>query len=63
MDRPRRDSRQHNGITVRDLSQPTFATKSANRRHPSNRQRNFADEPVFAPIKANFSLLLGNHLF
>jgi hypothetical protein len=32
MDRPRRDSRQHNGITLRDLSQPTFATKSANRR-------------------------------
>jgi hypothetical protein len=29
MDRPRRDSRQHNGITVRRLSQPTFATKSA----------------------------------
>jgi hypothetical protein len=30
MDRPRRDSRQHNGITVRGLPQPTFATKSAN---------------------------------
>jgi hypothetical protein len=29
MDRPRRDSRQHNGITVRGLPQPTFATKSA----------------------------------
>ncbi|MGP8120982.1 MAG: sterol desaturase family protein, partial [Xanthobacteraceae bacterium] len=29
MDRPRRDSRQHNGITVRRRSQPTFATKSA----------------------------------
>jgi hypothetical protein len=29
MDRPRRDSRQHNGITLRALSQPTFATKSA----------------------------------
>jgi len=29
MDRPRRDSRQQNGITVRGLSQPTFATKSA----------------------------------
>ena len=29
MDRPRRDSRQHNGITVCGLSQPTFATKSA----------------------------------
>jgi hypothetical protein len=29
MDRPRRDSRQHNGITVRVRSQPTFATKSA----------------------------------
>ena len=26
MDRPRRDSRQHNGITLRRLSQPTFAT-------------------------------------
>jgi hypothetical protein len=30
MDRPHRDSRQHNGITVRPLSQLTFATKSAN---------------------------------
>jgi hypothetical protein len=30
MDRPRRDSRQHNGITLAGLSQPTFATKSAN---------------------------------
>src|ERR1700722_18045088 len=29
MDRPRRDSRQHNGITVLRRSQPTFATKSA----------------------------------
>jgi hypothetical protein len=29
MDRPRRDSRQHNGITLRGLSQLTFATKSA----------------------------------
>ena len=29
MDRPRRESRQHNGITVRGLSQLTFATKSA----------------------------------
>jgi hypothetical protein len=29
MDRPRRDSRQHNGITVRGLSQLTSATKSA----------------------------------
>jgi hypothetical protein len=29
MDRPRRDSRQHNGITVRHTSQLTFATKSA----------------------------------
>jgi len=29
MDRPRRDSRQHNGIIIRGLSQPTFATKSA----------------------------------
>src|ERR1700727_2770410 len=26
MDRPRRDSRQHNGITLRGLSQLTFAT-------------------------------------
>jgi hypothetical protein len=26
---PRRDSRQQNGITVRSLSQPTSATKSA----------------------------------
>src|SRR5947207_2464038 len=30
MDRPRRESLQHNGITLRGLSQPTFATKSAN---------------------------------
>jgi hypothetical protein len=29
MDLPRRDSRQHNGITVRGTSQLTFATKSA----------------------------------
>src|SRR3984893_13452407 len=29
MDRPRRESRQHNGITLRALSQLTFATKSA----------------------------------
>src|ERR1700730_1526677 len=29
MDRPRRDSPQHNGITLRGLSQPTSATKSA----------------------------------
>src|ERR1700733_3035924 len=28
MDRPPRDSRQHNGITRRGLSQPTSATKS-----------------------------------
>ena len=33
MDRPRRDSRQHNGITLRGLSQPTSATKSARSRH------------------------------
>src|SRR5437899_5730689 len=33
MDRPRRESRQHNGITLRGLSQPTFATKSAPLRH------------------------------
>jgi len=32
MDRPRRDSRQQNGITVQGLSQLTSATKSANRR-------------------------------
>src|SRR6478609_8485354 len=29
MDRPRRDSRHHNGITLRGVSQPTFATKLA----------------------------------
>src|SRR6266481_1571911 len=34
MDRPRRDSRQHNGITVRGLPQPTFATKSAKNGSP-----------------------------
>src|SRR5438105_14425849 len=33
MGRPRRDSRQQNGITLRGLSQPTFATKSAHLRH------------------------------
>src|SRR5271154_6349387 len=33
MDRPRRESRQHNGITLRGLSQLTFATKSANTGH------------------------------
>jgi len=32
MDRPRSDSRQHNGITVRDLSQQTFTTKSSESR-------------------------------
>jgi hypothetical protein len=31
MDQPRRDSRQQNRITLRGLSQPTFATKSAHR--------------------------------
>src|ERR1700722_9247807 len=29
MDRPHRESRQHNGITVLGLPQPTFTTKSA----------------------------------
>jgi hypothetical protein len=29
MDRPRRESRHHNGITLRGVSQSTFATKSA----------------------------------
>jgi hypothetical protein len=33
MDRPRRDSRQQNGIMLRGLSQLTFATKSANSGH------------------------------
>jgi hypothetical protein len=33
MDRPRRDSRQQYGITPGDLSQPTFATKSAQSGH------------------------------
>src|SRR5258708_19865201 len=33
MARPRRDSRQHNGITVRGLSQLTSATKSAPNGH------------------------------
>ena len=33
MDRPRRDSRHHNGITLRGVSQPTFATKSATSGH------------------------------
>jgi hypothetical protein len=31
--RPRRDSRQQNGITVRRVSQATSATESANSRH------------------------------
>jgi hypothetical protein len=41
MNRPRRDSRQHNGITLRGLSQPTFATKSAQngRADPSDEGR------------------------
>src|ERR1700752_4181964 len=34
MDRPRRESRRHNGISLRGLSQPTFATKFANNRRP-----------------------------
>ncbi len=38
MGRPRRDSRQQNGITVRGLSQPTFATKSAMNRHGASRK-------------------------
>jgi len=33
MNRSRRDSRQHNGITPQGLSQPTFATKSARNGH------------------------------
>jgi hypothetical protein len=37
MDRPRRDSRQRNGITVRGLPQPTFTTKSAQSRHSKHR--------------------------
>jgi hypothetical protein len=28
MDRPHRDSRQYNGITLADSAQPTFATQS-----------------------------------
>jgi len=39
MDRPRRDSPQHNGITVRGLSQPTSATKSATNRHGEGKPR------------------------
>jgi hypothetical protein len=38
MDRPRRDSRQHNGITLRRLSQLTFTTKSAQSRHAERRR-------------------------
>src|ERR1700721_865017 len=37
MDRPHRESRQYNGIMVRGLSKPTFATKSAPLRHASRR--------------------------
>jgi hypothetical protein len=29
----------------------------------SHRERNFANKPVFAPVKANFPLLLDDHLF
>ena len=39
MDRPRRDSRQQNGITVRRLSQLTFATKSAQSRRADGQPR------------------------
>ena len=35
--RPRRESRQHNGFTLRCLSQLTFATKSAPLRHAGDR--------------------------
>jgi hypothetical protein len=38
MDRPRRESRQHNGITVRGSPQPTFATKSVNLRRTQREQ-------------------------
>ena len=43
MDRPRRDSRQHDGITVRGMSQPTFATKSA----PNGHRRRLGECPLF----------------
>jgi hypothetical protein len=36
---PRRDSRHQNGITVRGLSQLTFATKSAMSRHTEAAQK------------------------
>jgi hypothetical protein len=36
---PRRDSRQHDGITLAGLSQPTFATKSARMRLVARRRR------------------------
>jgi hypothetical protein len=39
MVRPRRDSRQHNGITIRGLSQLTFATKSAKGRRARSPRR------------------------
>jgi hypothetical protein len=29
----------------------------------SHPEYNFANKPVIAPVKANFSLLLGDHLF
>jgi hypothetical protein len=39
MHRPRRDSRQHNGVTLHGLSQPTSATKSARNGLPASQIR------------------------
>jgi hypothetical protein len=43
MDRPHRESRQHNGITLCGLSQLTFATKSAQSGHSKHRLRPVRD--------------------
>jgi hypothetical protein len=37
MNRPRRDSRQCNGITLKAMPQATFATKSARSGHEAGR--------------------------
>jgi hypothetical protein len=53
MDRPRRDSRQHNGITLRGPSQPTFATKSALSRNIFDLEAEATKEIVECLFKGN----------
>jgi hypothetical protein len=50
MPRPRRDSRQQDGIIVRRTPQPTFATKSTQLRHWLGIAA-LVSMPVFASIK------------